>query len=201
VAPPEPLEEVYYTLSQLKSLVDPGKLSLMLTTTGTAWYQNRLEGPVTAAQIQTLRKSIFSETYYSGRYACSYLTDASTARVVWYLDEQSVTERVRMAAFFGVGQVCLSDLRSVADYEGYSLLAALSEEKRSPSRQTERIFFGKISPERRVIQRLLMPSVARRVGADGDGELRCFASPNTSSHGGSPHLLATSWPTVLHRCR
>lgn len=126
VAPPEPLEEVYYTLSQLKSLVDPGKLSLMLTTTGTAWYQNRLEGPVTAAQIQTLRKSIFSETYYSGRYACSYLTDASTARVVWYLDEQSVTERVRMAAFFGVGQVCLSDLRSVADYEGYSLLAALS---------------------------------------------------------------------------
>lgn len=128
VAPPEPMEAVYYALTQIKSLVDPGKLSLMLTTTGTSWLQKRLEGTLTAAQIQTLRKSIFTETYYSGRYACSYLTDASASaeRVVWYLDQESVAQRLLMAAFFGVGQVCLSDLRSVADYEGYSVLEALS---------------------------------------------------------------------------
>ena len=45
---------------------------------------------------------------------------------MWYLDQESVAQRLLMAAFFGVGQVCLSDLRSVADYEGYSVLEALS---------------------------------------------------------------------------
>ena len=31
-----------------------------------------------------------------------------------------------MAAFFGVDQVCLSDLASVADYDNYSLLSGLN---------------------------------------------------------------------------
>lgn len=109
VAPPEPMEAVYYALTQIKSLVDPGKLSLMLTTTGTSWLQKRLEGTLTAAQIQTLRKSIFTETYYSGRYA--WLLPDGRLRLlqsglVWYLDQESVAQRLLMAAFFGVGQVC-----------------------------------------------------------------------------------------------
>ena len=63
--------------------------------------------------------------YYSDRYACAYLTadDADTA--VWYLDGEAARERVRMAALFGVDQLCLSDLSSVADYENYSLLEGL----------------------------------------------------------------------------
>lgn len=128
VAPLEPLEEVYYALSQLCGQVEADKLSLMLTTTGTAWVQSRQEGTLSAAQIQKLRKSIFCEEYYSARYACAYLTDASESvlRVVWYLDQEAAAQRVRMAAFFGVDRVCLSDLCSAADYEGYSIRALFS---------------------------------------------------------------------------
>ena len=38
---------------------------------------------------------------------------------------RSALERARMAAFFGVDQLCLSDLSSVADYENYNLLEGL----------------------------------------------------------------------------
>ena len=43
------------------------------------------------------------------------------------MDGESVLERVRMAGFFGVDEICLSDLSSVADYENYSLLGGLQE--------------------------------------------------------------------------
>ena len=38
---------------------------------------------------------------------------------------RSALERARMAAFFGVDQLCLSDLSSVADYDNYNLLEGL----------------------------------------------------------------------------
>lgn len=127
VAPPEPLEEIYYALSKLKGQVDGGKLSLLLTTTGTAWTDGRQESSLSAAQIQELRGSLFAEEYYSSRYACPYLTDASgeKLRVVWYLDGEAAAQRARMAAFFGVDSLCLSDLSSVAAWEDYNLLEGL----------------------------------------------------------------------------
>ena len=127
VAPPEPLEEVYYALSRLSAQMDPQKLSLLLTTTGTIWTGDQQEGVLTAAQIQELRKTLFTEEYYSSRYACPYLTDASgsTLQVIWYLDGQAAAQRGRMAACFGVESLCLSDLGSVAAYEDYSLLGWL----------------------------------------------------------------------------
>ena len=33
--------------------------------------------------------------------------------MVWYLDKQAVDQRQQMAAFFGVSQVCFSDLTSM----------------------------------------------------------------------------------------
>ena len=77
------------------------------------------------AEIEALLASAQTQDYYSDRYACAYLTadDADTA--VWYLDGEAARERVRMAALFGVDQLCLSDLSSVADYENYSLLEGL----------------------------------------------------------------------------
>ena len=36
-----------------------------------------------------------------------------------------IRDRARMAAFFGVDQLCLSDLSSVADYDNYNLLEGL----------------------------------------------------------------------------
>lgn len=127
VAPQEPLEEVYYALAELKDQVSGDKLSLLLTTTGTAWAGGKEEGTLTAAQIQELRKSLFTEEYSSGRYACAYLTDASEKdlRVVWYLDGTAVAQRARMAAFFGVEELCLSNLNSIAAYEDYNLLGEL----------------------------------------------------------------------------
>ena len=38
---------------------------------------------------------------------------------------KAALERARMAAFFGVDQLCLSDLSSVADYDNYNLLEGL----------------------------------------------------------------------------
>ena len=38
---------------------------------------------------------------------------------------EAALERARMAAFFGVDQLCLSDLSSVADYDNYNLLEGL----------------------------------------------------------------------------
>lgn len=44
---------------------------------------------------------------------------------MWYLNGEAALERARMAAFFGVDQLCLSDLSSVADYDNYNLLEGL----------------------------------------------------------------------------
>lgn len=127
VAPQEPLEEVYYALAELTEQVDGEKLSLLLTTTGSVWVDGKETEELTAAQIQELRRSLFTEEYYSGRYACAYLTDASEKdlRVVWYLNGEAVAQRARMAAFFGSQTLCFSDLSSVAAYEGYDLLDQL----------------------------------------------------------------------------
>ena len=125
VAPMEPLEEVYYALAELRDTAESGHLSLLMTTTGTAWSNGRLTGSIAAPEIEALLSDPQTRSYYSDRYACAYLTadDADTA--VWYLDGEAARERVRMAALFGVDQLCLSDLSSVADYENYSLLEGL----------------------------------------------------------------------------
>ena len=123
IAPLEPLEEVYYALAELRGVVDSGKLSLLLTSTGSCWTRSQHTGTASAAEIEDLLSSASTTSYYSSRYACAYLT--SEDQTIWYLDGQSVLERVRMAGFFGVGGICLSDLSSVADYENYSLLGSL----------------------------------------------------------------------------
>ena len=125
IAPIEPLEEVYYALAELKGSVDSDKLSLLLTTTGSCWTGSRHTGAASAPEIEDLLSSSSTTSYYSSRYACAYLTSGD--QTIWYLDGESVLERVRMAGFFGVDEICLSDLSSVADYENYSLLGGLRE--------------------------------------------------------------------------
>ena len=122
VAPLEPLEEVYYALAELRDQVDGGKLCLLLTTTGSGWSNGRHTGALTAEEIEELLDSPRTQDYYSDRYACAYLTADDGRTVVWYLNGAAALERIRMAALFGVGQICLGDLTSVADYENYRLL-------------------------------------------------------------------------------
>ncbi len=115
-APQDPLEEIYYALCQMQGTVDAEKLSLMLTTTGSAWKGASRAGSVTAEEIVALLEKTGTEDYYSSRYACAYLRSGSqqNGTVVWYLDGQAVKERTSLAGFFGVEQVCLSDLGSVS---------------------------------------------------------------------------------------
>lgn len=124
IAPIEPLEEVYYALAELRETAKTGKLSLLLTTTGSVWSNGRSAGEISAPEIRDLLDDPDTRRYESDRYACAYLT-AEDGGAVWYLDGPAARERVRLAAFFGVDQVCLSDLTSVADYENYSLLSGL----------------------------------------------------------------------------
>ena len=128
IAPLEPLEEVYYALAELRDLVDGEKLSLLLTTTGSGWSRGRHTGALPAEEIETLLDDTQTQDYYADRYACAYLTADDGDTVVWYLDGESALERIRMAAFFGVDQICLSDLSSVADYENYRLLETSAPE-------------------------------------------------------------------------
>ena len=128
IAPLAPLEEVYYALAELADQVDSDCLSLLLTTTGSAWTDGRHTGQASAAEIEQLLSASQTKDYYSDRYACAYLTSGSGDTAVWYLNGEAALERARMAAFFGVDQLCLSDLSSVADYENYDLLGSLTAE-------------------------------------------------------------------------
>ena len=126
IAPLEPLEEVYYALAELRDLVDSDQLSLLLTTTGSGWSDGRHTGALSAEEIEKLLKSALSQDYYADRYACAYLTTDGGDTVVWYLNGEAALERIRVAAFFGVDQICLSDLTSVADYANYRLLEGVA---------------------------------------------------------------------------
>lgn len=113
-APMEPLEEVYYALSRLGGEVEESRLCLLLTTTASAWENGR-ERTLPGTEVETLLAQ-GAHSYYAQRYACSYLTqqESGGTMTVWYLDEQSVQERVRMCAFLGVGRVCLSDTEAAS---------------------------------------------------------------------------------------
>lgn len=110
VAPVEPPEEIYYTLRTLKDSVDSEKLSLLLTTTGSAWIRTSQQGPMVAEDISSLLED-GAVRHSSARYACAYLTRGTST--VWYLDGQSVDARQQLCRLLGVWQVCLSDASSL----------------------------------------------------------------------------------------
>ena len=70
IAPLAPLEEVYYALAELADQVDSDCLSLLLTTTGSAWTDGRHTGQASAAEIEQLLSASQTKDYYSDRYAC-----------------------------------------------------------------------------------------------------------------------------------
>lgn len=128
IASPEPLEEVYYALGQVRKLVEPEKLSLLLTTTGARWVGTgdsaREDSVLTAAEIESLREK--ESSHYYNRYQAAYLVrDGLFHQTAWYLDQTAVSARLRMASFLDVDHVTLSDGASVADYDGYSIVSVL----------------------------------------------------------------------------
>jgi len=118
IAPMEPLEEVYYALAELKGIVPGEKTALMMTTTGIAWTGGKRAGTPDAAEIAARLAERETERYYSSRYACAYLTAAERdgrQTVVWYLNQAAAAERARLASFFGVDRVCLSDVAAASE--------------------------------------------------------------------------------------
>ena len=117
VAPLEPMEEVYYALAELKGTVPAGKLSLLLTTSGSQWKNGKRVSNVDSGEIaELLADEQNTESYYSSRYACAYLVQKMQGNTVtvWYLDRQAAEARRQMCAFFGVDQICLSDMDAMS---------------------------------------------------------------------------------------
>ena len=115
IAPADPLEEVYYALGELKGTVSADRLSLLVTTTATAWdSEGDRTGTLSGEELRQLLEKRGTTRYYSARYACAYLTsDEKDAQVVWFLDEASLAQRTQLAKLFGVRQLCYSDLTSL----------------------------------------------------------------------------------------
>lgn len=115
-APLEPLEELYYTLSRVADTVPASRLSVWMTTTGNLWTNGKQGGAVRAQELDSLLEDPLTQTHYSSRYVCPYLTrnDETSSRVIWYLDADALQQRVKLLSFFGVGQICFSDLTSMS---------------------------------------------------------------------------------------
>lgn len=114
-APVEPLEEAYYALGELRGVIDGDKLALMVSTEGTLYLGGRERGSLSRREIERLLAVDGARSYYSGRYGCSYFTSSQDdlEAVGWYLDDRGIGERARLAALFGVSQLCVSDLNNL----------------------------------------------------------------------------------------
>ena len=106
-APLEPLERLYYGLNRLRGVVDANKVTLLLTSTGVDW-NGETSVSVSGQDLSEYLAGQGAVSHYSGRYACAYLPRESSA--IWYLNGQSISERLQLARLFGGGHLCLSDL-------------------------------------------------------------------------------------------
>ena len=114
-APVEPLEEAYYTLGELRGVIDGDKLALLVTTEGFLYLDGREAGGISQAEIQNLLAADEAKSYYSTRYDCAYATSVYDKQeaLVWYLSDRSVEARARLAGLFGVTRLCMGDLNDL----------------------------------------------------------------------------------------
>lgn len=111
VAPIDPPEELYYALATVEELVGKDKVTLMLNTRMEFW----VKGIGTSLPEDNLKELLAAENtkvYYSDRYECAYLIsvdDLGKPVAAWYLTEDDVESRIRLAQGMGVAQICVSD--------------------------------------------------------------------------------------------
>lgn len=113
-APIEPLEELYYALAELRGIADSSRLSVLVSTGTSVWVDGEKNKFLTDEDLAELTAKGSVERHYSDRYACAYLsgkTRSNESLIAWYLDRQSVEERIRLAGLFDVGQLAADDLR------------------------------------------------------------------------------------------
>ncbi len=115
-APVEPLEELYYALAELQDKVDSSKLSILMSTKPSVWVNGRKNTSLTAGDLSKLTAKGSLAHHYSDRYGCAYLaglTANNKPLIAWYLDEQSMEARARLARLFNVDQLVVDDLRAL----------------------------------------------------------------------------------------
>ena len=99
-APVEPLEELYYALAELQGKVDSSRLSILMSTKTSVWVNGRKNTSFTADDLAELTAKGSLVRHYSDRYGCAYLagfTANNMPLIAWYLDEQSMEARARLA--------------------------------------------------------------------------------------------------------
>lgn len=122
IAPLEPLEEVYWGLSQLRSCgINVEKLSLMLSAEGVRFSGAQARGQLTSQEILALAESKEWQSGYSERYGCAYLEKTGSNEAIWYLDGRAAADRMRMLQMFGASGVCLEAPAAASE----ELLAAI----------------------------------------------------------------------------
>lgn len=109
VAPPEPLEHVYWGISRLENMsVDLEKVSLMLTAEGVHYSGKNERGRLTDQEIRQQMASGWAYDY-SERYGCAYLEKESGNEAIWYLDGTAAEDHLRMLKLLGVGGLCVEN--------------------------------------------------------------------------------------------
>lgn len=111
-APPEPLEEIYYSLRRMRGLVDAGKLSLMIPSAGSVWGEDVQGESITGSKIQELLADGETKSFYSGRFGCAYFEGMweDMPVSIWYLNGQAVRDRIQLGSLFNVEQLCVREL-------------------------------------------------------------------------------------------
>ena len=115
-APVEPLEELYYALAELQDEVDSSRLSILMSTKPSVWVNGKENTSLTADDLATLTARGRLARHYSDRYGCAYLTGLTAEKkplIAWYLDEQSMEARARLARLFNVEQLVVDDVRAL----------------------------------------------------------------------------------------
>ena len=111
MAPVDPMEEIYYAVASVREQVGVEKLAVMLQSEMDYWVDgSRFE--LSEAYLAELLAAKTTQTYYSERYQCAYLTgtgEKGKPLTAWYLTREGVEARVRLAKGLGVRQVCVSD--------------------------------------------------------------------------------------------
>ncbi|MBP3508540.1 S-layer homology domain-containing protein [Oscillibacter sp.] len=115
-APVEPLEELYYALAELQGKVDSPKLSILMSAKTSVWVSGKKNASLTTEELAELTAKGSLEQHYSDRYGCAYLSGFTADKkplIAWYLDQQSVEDRARLAGLFDVQQLVIDDLRQL----------------------------------------------------------------------------------------
>lgn len=107
VCPAEPLEELFWSASQLKMQgVDPAETVWILTAEGRHYSGERLRDTPDAEEIREKLESGW-EYGYSDRYGCAYLEKPEANEAVWYLDGAAAEAHLQLLKLLGVKGICL----------------------------------------------------------------------------------------------